>query len=110
MRYIEIDSIIEQIKAEHCERCTNHRCALCDIDKVLLKLEEADDDDVEEVKHGEWLVNTFQMCGSISLGSSIKCSECGHREVRGSAWNIDWGIFKYCPNCGAKMDGERKEK
>lgn len=50
MRYIEIDSIIEQIKAEHCERCTNHRCALCDIDEVLLLLEEADDADVEETK------------------------------------------------------------
>lgn len=107
MRYIEIDSIIEQIKAEHCERCTNHRCALCDIDKVLILLEEADDADVEQVKRGKWLVKNFQMGGSISLGSSIKCSVCGHREDRGPAWNIAWGISKYCPNCGAKMD-ERK--
>ena len=50
MRYIEIDSIIEQIKAEHCERCKHdERCALCDIDEVLILLEEADDADVEEV-------------------------------------------------------------
>jgi hypothetical protein len=61
MRYIEIDSIIEQIKAEHCERCTNHRCTLCDIDEVLILLEEADDADVEEVvrckdcKHKGWV-------------------------------------------------------
>ena len=65
--------------------------------------------DVVEVKRGEWLVETFQMGNSISLGSSIKCSECGYREDRGPAWNIAWGISNYCPNCGAKMDGERKE-
>lgn len=59
MRYIEIDSIIEQIKAEHCERCTNHRCALCDIDEVLLLLEEADDADVEEV---------------------VRCKDCKYRD------------------------------
>ncbi len=60
--------------------------------------------DFVEVKHGEWLVKTR------SSGSSIKCSECGHREDRGPAWNIAWGISNYCPNCGAKMDGERKQK
>lgn len=59
MRYIEIDSIIEQIKAEHCEKCTNHRCALCDIDEVLLLLEEADDADVEEV---------------------VRCKDCKHQD------------------------------
>ena len=65
MRYIEIDSIIEQIKAEHCERCTNHRCTLCDIDEVLILLEEADDADVEEVvrcKDCKHRVNPSKMC------------------------------------------------
>lgn len=90
MRYIEIDSIIEQIKAEHCERCTNHRCTLCDIDEVLLLLEEADDADVVEVKHGEWEVYGLR---------NPQCSLC-----RGYHISKD----NYCPNCGAKMDGERK--
>ena len=94
MRYIEIDSIIEQIKAEHCERCKHdERCALCDIDEVLLMLEEADDADVVEVKHGEW-----RAVYSNSMGIVYECSECCH---------LTLGTSDYCI-CGAKMDGERK--
>lgn len=97
MRYIEIDSIIEQIKAEHCERCTNHRCTLCDIDEVLILLEEADDADVEEVKHGEWEERKFIVFDSeIKIG--YRCSACN------TTWDTE---TNYCPNCGAKMD-ERK--
>lgn len=35
---------------------------------------------------------------------TIKCSRCGHVIH-------DWRYSecKYCPNCGARMDGERKE-
>ena len=31
---------------------------------------------------------------------TVVCSECNHK---------GYEIWKYCPNCGAKMDGERKE-
>jgi hypothetical protein len=104
MRYIEIDSIIEQIKAEHCERCTNHRCALCDIDEVLLLLEEADDADVEEVKHGYWIDKPTGRY--LHMGSW--CSVCQEKSGIGG---IESNRHKpYCPNCGAKMDGEREEK
>ena len=46
--------------------------------------------------HGEWVLN--DQIGTFKMWD---CSRCGiHMETR---WN-------YCPNCGAKMDGERKEK
>lgn len=51
--------------------------------------------DVEPVRHGEWIEYT-------GYPHIIVCSEC------------DWGTlpcekdFKYCPNCGAKMDGGKK--
>ena len=47
--------------------------------------------DVAPVVHGRWLKNTrFKE-------KRRKCSECGfHSEFE----------FNYCPNCGAKMDGE----
>lgn len=54
-------------------------------------LEEVPTADVVEVKHGEWIYD--QWC-------EFKCSICGHwsqTEPRGKE--------KYCPNCGAKMDG-----
>lgn len=97
MRYIEIDSIIEQIKAEHCERCTNHRCALCDIDEVLILLEEADDADVEEVKHGYWDGHKCSICRE--LNPTMYLDECDLEYCSKETL--------YCPNCGAKMD-ERK--
>lgn len=32
------------------------------------------------------------------------CSECGFK------YYASGGLFSYCPDCGAKMDRERKEK
>ena len=54
--------------------------------------------DVVEVRHGEW--------GFDGLGWT--CSECGEY-----ALSIKTNLqsrSKYCPNCGAKMDGERREQ
>lgn len=45
---------------------------------------------------GEWIGNNLD--GTFKVWD---CSECGiHMETR---WN-------FCPNCGAKMDGERREE
>lgn len=43
-----------------------------------------------------------------------KCSECGYVDVVSPyAHNLDTGevtlIYKFCPNCGAKMEGEEDE-
>lgn len=49
--------------------------------------------DVEPVKHGRWLCGDYYDIGDV-------CSEC------------DWDSqmthpsYRYCPNCGAKMDKE----
>ena len=43
--------------------------------------------DAVEVVHGRWI-------------DGMRCSECGQ---------VDWTKPNYCPNCGAKMDGERKD-
>lgn len=51
--------------------------------------------DVAPVVHGRWTENE-------------NCTICG-----GSAWYYDWEQKKsksrYCPNCGAKMDGVQNE-
>ena len=33
-------------------------------------------------------------------GGIATCSECGER------WGV-WSVMNYCPNCGARMDGEQ---
>ena len=56
--------------------------------------------DVVEVKHGEW----FEVDDGIDIGSGkhLECSICGK-------WKKDRIKSNYCPNCGAKMDGGKKE-
>lgn len=60
------------------------------------ELNETPTADVEEVKHGYWK-HTFEL-GQIGKYHYWNCSLCG------VASNDD-GIEKYCPYCGAKMDG-----
>ena len=52
--------------------------------------------DAEIVKHGKWISGTDT---SPCMPETDVCSECGYRTVYG--YN-----YKYCPNCGAKMDLE----
>ncbi len=101
MCFKEVDLIITQIKAKHCDKCKHFRCTLCDIDEVLILLEEADDADVVEVKHGYWKdVKKHLVAGNPYQHT---CGICGKSY-------FDHNIFNhpYCPNCGAKMDGERR--
>ena len=52
--------------------------------------------DVQKVRHGRWISNEL---GGYKL--AYYCSECGW--VDGYPFN---DRHKYCPNCGAKMDGK----
>ncbi len=49
--------------------------------------------DVVEVRHGRWI----NVKSDINLA---ECSECGIRVI---------GKPNYCPDCGAKMDGDKNE-
>lgn len=60
---------------------------------LIVQLEPAAD--VVEVKHGEW-INEREFL--------YKCSLCGDRAFI----RFDRKPCRYCPNCGAKMDGEIK--
>ncbi len=48
--------------------------------------------DAEPVKHGRWLHNDMIL-------NRQKCSECGF-------YSDDLQSDNYCPNCGARMDGD----
>ena len=60
--------------------------------------------DAVPVRHGKWFIGTVPY---------FVCSECKNRtplrwdERRG--YVLDYRS-PYCPNCGAKMDGEREEE
>lgn len=68
-------------------------------------------EDVVEVMHGHWKYNPNGM--DWGLGA-WECSLC---QCRNDNLPMDekinpriWAGTKFCPNCGAKMDGERKEQ
>ena len=63
-----------------------HDCAISCVDAAPTA-------DVAEVKHGKWVY--VRWC-------EFKCSECGQL----SDSKPYKGKEKYCPECGAKMDGE----
>ena len=48
--------------------------------------------DAEPVRHGQWM-------NVQRPGSRLWCSEC----KRAAPWGVE---HNYCPNCGAKMDGD----
>lgn len=66
--------------------------------------------DAEPVRHGKWIWNENGM--DWNIGAWV-CSECGMRnENIHSDMKLNpyiWAGTKYCPNCGARMDGGEKD-
>ena len=68
------------------------------VKRVLMQAPAAD---VVEVKHGEWVFEHDPIKDPKKYFIRIVCSCCGLKTGE---------VSNYCPKCGAKMDGERKEK
>lgn len=66
----------------------------CDVRTIINRVRNVKAADVVEVKHGRWIEKPFL------LGTSNFCSLCD------SFYGMPHGKFNYCPNCGARMDGE----
>ena len=101
MRLIDADALVEDIKDKIAvdkeiypddKSSIIFRAGMSNIIGIV-----KNQDTVDPVKHGRWVfVN--------DMVSYIKCSECGD--------NICWVNTKrpkYCPGCGARMDGEQND-
>lgn len=96
-RYIDKDKLLERLKTRSvkgdCKFCIHfEECAKINSRKgshlhcwEMIDMHEAD---VVEVKHGKW---------SRTYAGAV-CTACGIEQV--------YECFNYCPNCGAKMDGD----
>lgn len=76
---------------------------LIDGDALIEKFKEAVEEmhtaDVAPVVHGRWIEQE-----KYTFGVMYDCSICGDRILdNGHSWN-------YCPNCGARMDGDSDAK
>ena len=55
---------------------------------------------IEIVKHGKWIeVANYHTWGGTRI-KEFKCSLCN--EI------VNWHKYKFCPYCGAKMDGDEE--
>ena len=93
-RYIDADVLkerLENLKAE----IDNEKYFQWHIAAYFSQIiDDAPTADVEPVRHGRWIHNGLML-------NRQKCPECGF-------WDDALQADYYCPNCGAKMDGDEK--
>ena len=83
MRYIDADALLNNLPDDLPYKAS--------VKRVLIQ---APTEDVVEVREGRWK--------GAGMGDYY-CSLCCNTYSGGDEFN-------YCPNCGAKMDGERREE
>lgn len=95
MRLIDADALVKCI--EDLPNCYNGFSDTYDKACIIGVIDEQPTAEVEPVKHGRWIYdNQFHWYRA-------SCSECGYKrvtDIKAEKWN-GW---KYCPNCGAKME------
>ena len=91
-RYIDADELLELYDTNDLEEDVDWKIP---IEVVKQNIKDMPSVDVEHVRHGRWL----------PYDDAIhRCSVCGFTSHR-----VYDNMFKYCPNCGARMDGEEQE-
>ena len=98
-RLVDADTIARKLKTAYCAECNIVRkiqCSACWVDDVL-ELLEGETVDAMEVVHGRWINQRSIFSGMFQIKGQ-DCSECGY--------TIGENPLNYCPNCGAKMDGD----
>lgn len=91
-RLIDADDLIGMVKPI-VEEDEFRACTIKTMKMIILDMiDDAPTADATPVVHGHWI-------GKPLAGySTVKCSACG------SAFVENNGKWKYCPDCGAKMD------
>ena len=82
-----------------CATCDNYnyvRCRACSWDDAMNIVDEVHAVDAIPVIHARW-------CEEQERTNHWHCGNCGFVE------GIVSRFYNYCPNCGAKMDGERRD-
>ena len=96
-RYIDADNLAQRIM--YYMSHTPERCGEYYAYKAALKeIVGSPTANVVEVKHGEWFL--LDDCAN----EGVYCSVC-HKKVYKKCYENQKLKSKYCPNCGAKMDG-----
>ena len=115
-KYIDLDKLNEfPIRAGHYDQEHGNKHLIFGIESVLEYAENLPAADVAPVVYGRWMpVYESQMtgwdpavAGRDPIGGYI-CSVCKEEAVYDC--NDKFVLSNYCPNCGAKMDGDGSGK
>ena len=65
--------------------------------------------DVKPMVHGRWTERHVDYASDCAIGEvqTLRCSVC--RLYLTTPYLYNFTNYKFCPNCGAKMDGERRD-
>ncbi|MBQ9355061.1 MAG: hypothetical protein IJT84_05215 [Clostridia bacterium] len=116
-RYIDADKLMKEISHTYIDndsalsfRASNDGDTLIGKMQVIDIISDQSTADVQEVKHGKWELSAEPL-GQQDVDCA-KCSLCGELFIVDEDYDFDYikDFFKYCPNCGAKMDGDRKNE
>ena len=115
--YIEREAFLKHEQDQYCEGCTRREgkkngkyvtlyeigeapCRACAIDDVMDDVENFPAADVAPVRHGQWQ-KSYADHESFGVRPFFRyCSNCHETTVY---------QYRYCPNCGAVMDGGPEE-
>ena len=98
-RLIDADAMVTLM----CRACNNECCEEpCEPGECFIydALANAPTVDAVEVVHGEWSTIEDDYCGMVALHCSVCNNEWWFEE------DAPIKHYHYCPNCGAKMDGD----
>lgn len=95
-RYIDID-ILSKIVFDKWQECDELKQVIPAIRSAIMA---ASFDEVDTIKHGKWVEKEGQ---DWKYSKEYNCSVCGKYRLVTNPAGWEWN---YCPNCGAKMDGE----
>lgn len=101
--YIKRKPLIEDISSLSVTLCGNEIFGTLAKHSVVKMIYEQPAADVVEVRHGEW-----EKFRSHVFGADYRCSECKQYADEGNDGYYDV-LTPYCKNCGAIMDGKRKD-
>ena len=96
-KYVKLSDLMAYpIRLDHYDKKHGNEHFVIGVESVLEYAEYFATSEVAEVKHGRWVMKETMIRSPYA--KNAYCSEC----LEETSFN-----HNYCPNCGAKMDGEK---
>ena len=110
--YIERDAVLQnfkEVKPVNWDNTEYEKQAITDYNFYRSIVENTLAADVAPVVHGEWL-QVKEPIGWKDI-DCVMCSACEDKWIMDEEYDLDFykEQWKYCPFCGAKMDGGNKQ-